>query len=102
MSTSSHSLAYLLARILLMALFGVLGYVLRKLDCEPAPLMLGFVLGPLLEENLGRALLLSGGDPTVFATRPISGSLLAAAALLLLLMVMPTVRRRRDEAFKDE
>ena len=88
--------------ILLMALFGVLGYVLRKLDCEPAPLMLGFVLGPMLEENLGRALLLSGGDPTVFATRPISGSLLAAAALLLLLTVMPAVRRRRDEAFKDE
>jgi len=88
--------------VLLMALFGVLGYVLRKLDCEPAPLMLGFVLGPLMEENLGRALLLSGGDPTVFATRPISGSLLAVAALLLLLMVMPAVRRRRDEAFKDE
>lgn len=88
--------------ILLMALFGVLGYVLRKLECEPAPLMLGFVLGPMLEENLGRALLLSGGDPTVFATRPISGSLLAGAALLLVLMVMPAVRRRRDEAFKDE
>ncbi|TWA77083.1 TctA family transporter [Azospirillum brasilense] len=88
--------------VLLMALFGVLGYVLRKLDCEPAPLMLGFVLGPLLEENLGRALLLSGGDPTVFATRPISGSLLAVAALLLLVMVMPAIRRRRDEAFKDE
>lgn len=88
--------------ILLMALFGVLGYVLRKLNCEPAPLMLGFVLGPLLEENLGRALLLSGGDPTVFATRPISGSLLAVAALLLLLMVLPSIRRRRDEAFKDD
>ncbi|QCO19982.1 tripartite tricarboxylate transporter permease (plasmid) [Azospirillum brasilense] len=88
--------------VLLMALFGVLGYALRKLDCEPAPLMLGFVLGPMLEENLGRALLLSGGDPTVFATRPISGSLLATAALLLILMVMPSVRRRRDEAFKDE
>ncbi|NUB13336.1 tripartite tricarboxylate transporter permease [Azospirillum brasilense] len=88
--------------VLLMALFGVLGYALRKLDCEPAPLMLGFVLGPMLEENLGRALLLSGGDPAVFATRPISGSLLATAALLLILMVMPSVRRRRDEAFKDE
>ena len=88
--------------VLLMALFGVLGYVLRKLECEPAPLMLGFVLGPMLEENLGRALLLSGGDPTVFATRPISGSLLAAAGLLLVLMVLPAVRRRRDEAFKDE
>ncbi|RIW02067.1 tripartite tricarboxylate transporter permease [Azospirillum brasilense] len=88
--------------VLLMAMFGVLGYVLRKLDCEPAPLMLGFVLGPMLEENLGRALLLSGGDPTVFATRPISGSLLAAAAFLLILMVLPSVRRRRDDAFKDE
>ena len=88
--------------VVLMALFGILGYALRKLDCEPAPLMLGFVLGPLLEENLGRALLLSGGDPTVFATRPISGSLLAACAVLLALMVLPSIRRRRDEAFKEE
>jgi Uncharacterized protein conserved in bacteria len=88
--------------VVLMALFGILGYVLRKLDCEPAPLMLGFVLGPMLEENLGRALLLSGGDLTVFATRPISGSLLAACAILLALMVLPSVRRRRDEAFKED
>ncbi|WP_448203919.1 tripartite tricarboxylate transporter permease [Azospirillum sp. sgz302134] len=88
--------------VVLMAGFGVLGYILRKLDCEPAPLMLGFVLGPMLEENLGRALLLSGGDLTVFATRPISGSLLAVCALLLALIVLPSIRQKRDEAFQEE
>ena len=87
--------------VLLMGLFGILGYALRKLECEAAPLMLGFVLGPMLEENLGRALLLSGGDPFVFFTRPISGSLLAVAGLLLALMVLPSIRRQRDEAFKE-
>ncbi|MBP2316074.1 TctA family transporter [Azospirillum soli] len=87
--------------VLLMGLFGILGYGLRKLECEAAPLMLGFVLGPMLEENLGRALLLSGGDPFVFLTRPISGSLLAVAGLLLALMVLPSIRRQRDEAFKE-
>ena len=59
-----------------MALFGVLGYVLRKLGCEPAPLMLGFILGPMMEEYLRRAMLLSRGDPLVFVTRPISATLL--------------------------
>lgn len=88
--------------VVLMAVFGVLGYALRKLECEAAPLMLGFVLGPMLEENLGRALLLSGGDLSVFVTRPISGGLMAASALLLALMVLPSIRRKREEAFKEE
>ncbi|ANC90773.2 hypothetical protein A6A40_02010 [Azospirillum humicireducens] len=87
--------------VLLMAGFGVFGYVLKKLDCEPAPLLLGFVLGPLLEENLSRAMLLSQGDPTVFVTRPISAGLIAVAAGLLALILLPAFRRQREAAFKD-
>jgi TctA family transporter len=85
----------------LAVLFGFLGYIFIKLDCEPAPLLLGFVLGPMMEENLRRAMLISRGDPTVFATRPLSASLLAVAALLLILAVTPTLRRKREEAFKE-
>jgi TctA family transporter len=87
--------------VAMMALFGVVGYVFRKLECEPAPLLLGFVLGPMLEENLQRALLLSGGDVTVFAVRPISGGLLAATVALLVLVLLPTVKRGRSEAFRE-
>ena len=83
------------------AVFGVLGYVFAKLECEPAPLLLGFVLGPLLEENLRRAMLLSRGDPTVFFTRPLSLSMLILAALLLLLIVALQVRKTREEAFQE-
>ncbi len=83
------------------AAFGLLGVVFMKLECEPAPLLLGFVLGPMMEENLRRALLLSRGDPTVFATRPISAGLLAAAILLVLVIALPNIRRRREEAFQE-
>ena len=72
--------------IYLMALFGVLGYIFTKLDCEPAPMLLAFILGPLMEEYLRRAMLLSRGDPMVFLTRPISAAMLALAALLLALV----------------
>jgi putative tricarboxylic transport membrane protein len=82
-------------------LFGLLGYVFMKLNVEPAPLILAFVLGPLMEENLRRALLISRGDPTVFVTRPISAAFLAAAVLLLIVMVLPTIRKKRDTALKD-
>jgi TctA family transporter len=82
-------------------LFGLLGYLFIKLDCEPAPLLLGFVLGPMMEENLRRALLLSRGDPAVFFTRPLSLALLLVAALLLALVVFPAVRRKREEAFQE-
>jgi TctA family transporter len=84
------------------AAFGLLGYVFAKLECEPAPLILGFVLGPLMEENLRRALLLSRGDPTVFVDRPISLAMLIAAAGLLLLIVAPAVRKRRADVFVEE
>jgi TctA family transporter len=74
---------------------GVLGYVLAKLGCEPAPLVLGYVLGPLMEEYLRRALLLSRGDPTVFFTRPISLAFMLGAVAILAIMLAPAVRARR-------
>jgi TctA family transporter len=83
------------------AFFGLIGVVFAKLECEPAPLLLGFVLGPMMEENLRRALLLSRGDPTVFATRPISAGLLLAAILLVLIIAVPNIRRRREQAFQE-
>ena len=88
--------------VLMTAIFGVLGWVFVKLECEPAPLLLGFILGPLMEENLRRALLLSRGDPTVFFTRPLSLGMLVAAGLLLLIIVLPAVRKTREEAFQEE
>jgi TctA family transporter len=83
------------------ALFGLLGVIFLKLECEPAPLLLGFVLGPMMEENLRRALLLSRGDPTVFVTRPLSLAMLLAAALLLVLIVLPNLRKKREEVFEE-
>lgn len=88
--------------VVLAAGFGLLGYLFRKAKCEPGPLLLGFVLGPLLETNLRRALLISQGDASVFIDRPISLTLLAATALLLLLMIVPNFRKNREEAFKGE
>jgi TctA family transporter len=72
-----------------------------KLKVEPAPLILAFVLGPLMEENLRRALLISRGDPSVFITRPISAAFLIAAALLLIVMILPAIRKKRDKALHD-
>jgi putative tricarboxylic transport membrane protein len=83
------------------AVFGVVGYVFVKLECEPAPLILGFILGPLMEENLRRAMLLSRGDPTVFFQRPISLVMLLVAAFLLAIVVAPAVRKKREEAFVE-
>jgi len=84
------------------AIFGFIGYTFIKLECEPAPLLLGFVLGPMMEENLRRALLLSRGDPMVFFTRPISVTLLVIAALLLTIVLLPAMKKKREEAFKEE
>jgi putative tricarboxylic transport membrane protein len=80
---------------------GVMGYVFMKLKCEPAPLILAFVLGPLMEENLRRALLISRGDPSVFFTRPISAAFLGLTVLLLLVMVLPAVRKRREAVLEE-
>ena len=76
--------------------------MLIKLGCEPAPLLLGFVLGPLLEEHLRRAMIISRGDPMIFLERPISATLLALAALAVVVAVLPAVRRKRDEVFVEE
>ncbi|MBB5223704.1 TctA family transporter [Amaricoccus macauensis] len=84
------------------AVFGLVGYVLVKLGCEPAPLLLGFVLGPLLEEHLRRAMILSRGDPMIFLERPISATLLALAVIAIVVAVLPSVRRKRDEVFVEE
>ena len=81
--------------------FGILGYVFMKLGCEPAPLLLGFILGPLMEVNLRRALLLSRGDPMVFLERPISLTLLIISAVLLVFIVLPAVNRARHAAFQE-
>ncbi|MGE0714729.1 MAG: tripartite tricarboxylate transporter permease [Alphaproteobacteria bacterium] len=83
------------------AIFGLVGYIFVKLDCEPVPLILGFVLGPLMEEHLRRALLLSRGDPMVFVDRPISLGLIVVAALLLLAIVLPAFRKRREVMFQE-
>jgi len=85
----------------LTALCGLLGYVFHKLECEPAPLILGFILGPMMEENLRRGMLLSRGDPAVFFTRPLSLAFLLMAAALLLLVALPSIRRSRESAFKE-
>jgi putative tricarboxylic transport membrane protein len=84
------------------AFFGIVGYVLIRLDCEPAPLLLGFVLGPLLEEHLRRAMIISRGDPMTFLTRPISATLLALALLAVIIAVLPNIRRKRAEVFVEE
>ena len=87
--------------ILITSLFGLFGYIAVKLECEPAPLILGFILGPMMEENLRRAMLLSRGDPTVFATRPISAGLLLVTLLLMGLMLAPAFKKTREEAFVE-
>jgi TctA family transporter len=88
--------------VLAVAFFGVLGYFLIRLGCEPAPLLLGFVLGPLLEENLRRALIISRGDPGVFVSRPISLALLVLAAGAVVVAALPAIRRRREVVFAED
>src|SRR6476659_9303851 len=83
--------------IYLTALFGIFGLICVKLGFPPAPMLLGYVLGPMMEENLRRSMLMSGGDPSVFVTRPISVAFLVATVLILIVMVAPAVRARRKE-----
>jgi putative tricarboxylic transport membrane protein len=85
----------------IMTAFGLLGYIFKKLDCEPAPMLLGFILGPLMEEFLRRTLLLSQGDPSVLLSRPISAVLLIAAAAILLTVLLPSFSRTRAQAFRE-
>jgi TctA family transporter len=83
------------------AAFGVVGYLFYKLKCEAAPLLLGFILGPMMEENLRRAMLLSRGDPSTFVTRPLSLGLLLAAVALVVLVALPGIKSTREEAFQE-
>jgi putative tricarboxylic transport membrane protein len=87
--------------VFVMAFFAVFGYLSLKLGCEPAPLILGFVLGPMMEENLRRAMLMSRGDPMVFINEPISLAFLITAAVLLLVLITPSIRAKRDEAMQE-
>jgi TctA family transporter len=88
--------------VYLMALFGFIGYIFHKLGCEPAPMLLGFILGPMMEEYLRRALAISRGDATVLLTRPISATMLLLAAAALFVVLLPALRKKREEAFKEE
>ena len=90
------------ADVIIMLIFGVIGYVMRKLECEPTPLLLGLVLAPLIEENFRRAMMTSGGDPAIFFTRPISLTFLLISIGLLATMTMSSARRRRAAVFKEE
>jgi putative tricarboxylic transport membrane protein len=88
--------------VFMTAAFAVVGYVFYKTSCEPAPLLLGFILGPMMEENLRRALLLSRGDWSTFVTRPLSASLLIMAALMIVVVMLPSIKSKREEAFVEE
>ena len=87
--------------LLFAAGFALFGYILTALDCEPAPMLLGFILGPLMEENLRRSLVLSRGDPIIFIQRPISAVLLLLSAITVALIVLPAFRKTREEAFQE-
>ena len=87
--------------VLMTVFFGALGYLFYKLRCEPAPLILGFILGPMMEENLRRAMLLSRGDPTTFVTSPLSLGLLLAALALLGIATLPAIKSKRRETFQE-
>ncbi|AKJ30513.1 tripartite tricarboxylate transporter permease [Caldimonas brevitalea] len=87
--------------VYLAALFGLVGYIFYKLGCEPAPLLLGFILGPMMEEHLRRSLLLSRGDWSTFISRPLSAGLLFAATAMIVIVLLPNIRRKREEAFQD-
>lgn len=88
--------------IWIVGIFGLIGYLFVKLGAEPAPLLLGLILGPMMEENLRRALLLSRGDWSVFVTRGISATLLAISVLLLLVVLLPAIKNKREEAFVED
>jgi len=97
-----YSLNYNVFDIWMTAAFGLIGYVWAKLRCEGAPLLLGLVLGPMMEENFRRALLLARGDYATFVTRPLSLTLLAMALALVILVALPSVKKKREEAFVEE
>jgi TctA family transporter len=88
--------------VLFIAFFGLVGYLFTKLNCEPAPMLLGFILGPMMETYLRRAMLLSRGDAMVFLNRPLSATFLVLAVILLIFIILPNVRKAREEAFVED
>jgi TctA family transporter len=88
--------------VVILVLFGLFGYGLHRLGCEPAPFLMGFVLGGPLEEHFRRAMVFSDGDPSIFITQPISAGLLAAAALVLVMVSLPAITRKRDQIFTED
>jgi TctA family transporter len=84
-----------------MAVFGIVGYLLPKIGCEPAPMILGFILAPMLEENFRRSLIVSRGNWSIFIEKPICAGFLLLSAVLLLVMVMPAIRQGRDVVFRE-
>ncbi|MBU8537482.1 tripartite tricarboxylate transporter permease [Falsiroseomonas tokyonensis] len=96
----SYSLNNNIFDVYMMAVWGGIGYMFKKFRLEPAPLLLGFVLGPMMEEHLRRAMLLSRGDPSTFIERPISGTLLVLAGIALTMMLLPTIRKKKEEAME--
>ncbi len=96
------SLANTTFDVYFMAVFGLAGYIFRKLECEPAPMLLGFILGPMMEEFLRRTLLISRGDPMVLLTRPISAVMLILAFLIMITLLLPALRKKREEVFTED
>jgi putative tricarboxylic transport membrane protein len=97
----TYSISNSVFDVWVMLICAVIGVFFIKVGAEPAPFVLGFILGPLMEENFRRAMMLSRGDPLVFVERPISAFLLALAALLLVILVLPAVRAKREEVFQE-
>lgn len=97
----SYSISNAVFDVYITAIFAVVGYVFYKLECEPAPLILGFILGPMMEENLRRALLIHRGDATVFLTQPLSLALLVASLVMIVVIAAPAVRKTRDAAMQE-
>ncbi|MRX48892.1 tripartite tricarboxylate transporter permease [Paracoccus sp. S-4012] len=88
--------------VVVMTVFGFLGYLFRKMECEPAPFLLGMVLGPMLEEYFRRSMLVARGDLTVFMTRPISATMLALALAIVVAMALPLIKRTREDALRED
>jgi putative tricarboxylic transport membrane protein len=87
--------------VVIASCFGLVGHALCRRRCEPAPLLLGFILGPLIEETMRRALLISHGDPAVFIQRPTSATFLVLALALVIVLAAPAIRTARERAFKE-
>jgi TctA family transporter len=100
-ATGVYVLNFSIFELFLLAAFGIIGLALSRFDCDPVPFLLGFILGPMMEENLRRAMLISDGDVSIFFTHPISALLLALSALLIAVSLLPTLTRKRERVFQE-